>query len=187
MHFRTRYGQTGPGGGSLPAFVERTGSIAPFNPLYARNDILPDNVEMRTRIPVGLSPGYVPGGGSAPSVLPDAESANMFYVGQGHGHGQGRGLGAFPHLPHLQHRAAPSRGMPGAVSQAVAAVISVPEPGSSDAAFSSKIANAMRASAQLAKIHGAPASVMGPAVAHLMSGQPVILRWGNGVETKIAP
>ena len=47
----------GPNGGSLPAFVMRTGDIAPMSPYDARADITERAVERNTRIPVGMTPG----------------------------------------------------------------------------------------------------------------------------------
>lgn len=50
---QTPYGQFGPGGGSIPAWVMRTGMTAPFNPLNARRDISVDDVHQTTMVPVG--------------------------------------------------------------------------------------------------------------------------------------
>ena len=44
---------------SIPEMVMRTGVIAPFSPLNARQDI--QNVERTVRRPLGLEPGVAPG------------------------------------------------------------------------------------------------------------------------------
>lgn len=53
------YGQVGPGGGSLPGDVMRTGIVAPFDPRHVRHDIQVRAVEDATRIPVGRTPSIV--------------------------------------------------------------------------------------------------------------------------------
>jgi hypothetical protein len=85
------YGQDGPGGGSLPEYVMRTGTIAPFNPLHVRHDISEKNVGMETRIPVGWPPGvaqYVPAPvPAAPAAAPaPAPAATAGYFGYGLGY-----------------------------------------------------------------------------------------------------
>jgi hypothetical protein len=51
------YGRSGPGGGSLPEWVLKTGAISPFDPRDVRHDIESVNVERETHIPVGTEPG----------------------------------------------------------------------------------------------------------------------------------
>lgn len=58
-----RYGQFGPGGGSVPYNVMATGAIAPFNPIDVRHDIAAQFVQRTTQIPVGQQPGVIPGAG----------------------------------------------------------------------------------------------------------------------------
>lgn len=55
-----QYGQDGPGGGSLPSFVMRTGQYSPFNPMDARRDLRPSSIEDMVRIPTAHRPGYAP-------------------------------------------------------------------------------------------------------------------------------
>lgn len=50
-------GQYGPGGGSLPELIMRTGTIFPFDPMHARQDISVDHVNMETRVPVAYPQG----------------------------------------------------------------------------------------------------------------------------------
>lgn len=57
-----KYGQFGPGGGSLPANIIATGAIAPFSPMDVRHDIQSGYVQDRTRIPVAQRPGFTPTG-----------------------------------------------------------------------------------------------------------------------------
>lgn len=57
-----KYGQFGPGGGSVPYNVMTTGAIAPFNPMGVRHDIRAQYVDDATRIPVGHQPGFAPSG-----------------------------------------------------------------------------------------------------------------------------
>jgi hypothetical protein len=57
LTFPYKYGQFGPGGGSVPGWVMRAGQVAPFNPLDARHDIVEENVERAVRVPVAYPPG----------------------------------------------------------------------------------------------------------------------------------
>jgi peptidoglycan/xylan/chitin deacetylase (PgdA/CDA1 family) len=52
-----KYGEFGPGGGSVPGWVMRAGQVAPFDPKNVRHDIEERNVENAVRIPVGYPPG----------------------------------------------------------------------------------------------------------------------------------
>jgi hypothetical protein len=68
-----QYGQFGPGGGSLPANVMRTGSIAPYNPLDVRSPLRPQSIEDLVRIPIARTPGIVPTSPPAPLLPPPAD------------------------------------------------------------------------------------------------------------------
>ena len=67
-----RYGTFGPGGGSIPEFVMRTGTIAPFDPQHARHDITQADVERTVRIPVGRQPGVAAGYAPMPAAVSGA-------------------------------------------------------------------------------------------------------------------
>ena len=67
-----KYGQFGPGGGSVPYGVVQSGQIAPFNPLAVRHDISSNYVQDSTRIPVGAQPGFTPVGPPAEGTLKGA-------------------------------------------------------------------------------------------------------------------
>lgn len=51
-----QYGQFGPGGGSFPSNVMRTGQIGPFNPVGVRHDVEANFVRDATEIPVAHRP-----------------------------------------------------------------------------------------------------------------------------------
>lgn len=54
-----QYGQFGPGGGSFPSNVMRTGQIGPFNPVDVRHDVNANFVRDATQIPVAHRPDNV--------------------------------------------------------------------------------------------------------------------------------
>lgn len=80
------YGQSGPGGGSLPEWILRTGAISPFDPRDVRHDIDAVNVERETHIPVNMRPGaasYSPpcGMGALRGAEPNGRPVREFAVG----------------------------------------------------------------------------------------------------------
>lgn len=149
-----RYGQFGPGGGSLPSDIMRTGIIAPFNPLHARHDVSAANVEREVRIPVAMQPGVAPGFG--PPVGTPIPESPVTMLG-------GILLGA-------DDAGRPVREFP------------VPEPASQKSALVA--VSAMKAAAELLRKRGiesaTPALIGGP-LAALARGEAIVLRWTNGV------
>lgn len=105
MH--TPYGAFGPGGGSLPAWVMRSGMTAPFNPMNPRRDMSPSDVIATTTVPVGMDP--------AQSMVPDTTTPTPAPV-----------AGAYPYYAQYPyavrgrrrrryHRYPRFRGLPGAL------------------------------------------------------------------------
>lgn len=158
-----RYGSSGPGGGSIPEFMMRTGVIAPFNPYDVRHDITERNVEREVRVPVGYPPGvaqYGPPEGSAVSPLP--EGAVISIVGVFAGTDSfGRAVTKFD-LP-----AAPESGAAMETGRRL-----------------KRLARTMRAQGGALQL---PADVVGGPLSALARGEAVVLRFANGVTVSVAP
>jgi hypothetical protein len=76
-----KYGVGGPGGGSIPEYVMRTGTLAPFNPMHVRQDINERSVEDMTHIPVGHEPGVAAGFGTPFGADVAGRPRRLFIVG----------------------------------------------------------------------------------------------------------
>ncbi len=154
-----QYGQFGPGGGSLPANVMRTGSIGPFNPHTVRHDIQPRYVNDAVRIPVGHRGGAIPTGGDTPvpgvSTPAAAPTAGVL-------------LGATP-----EGRPMRKFDIPGSPT--------VPE--------AKVAAGALKRSARLLaqnRLFGLSPALIGGPLASLASGEATVLRWTNGIQIGIS-
>lgn len=157
------YGQTGPGGGSLPGWIARVGQIAPFDPQHVRHDIVEENVERAVRVPVAYPPGVAEYQYPAPPwpssrICPASAAAST----------QGAYLGADDAGRPVRHY-----DVPGVPSQPQAL----------------RAAEAIKSVARLIRKHGLQAqvpTVVGGPLASLARGEAVILRWSNGVSIQAA-
>ena len=147
-----RYGQDGPGGGSVPANVMATGAIAPFDPLNVRRDIESPMVAARTSIPVGRRPGvaaFTPGPSTTPTMAGAFDGAVLG------ADAAGRPIRAY-NMPFAQ---------------------SVPEARQAMGAFK-RAASILR---RQNLFNLAPPLIGGP-LASLARGEAIVLKWPNGIQ-----
>jgi hypothetical protein len=162
---RWKYGQFGPGGGSIPEFVMRTGSIAPFNPMHARHDISERSVAEATRVPVGYPVGVA-------SYSPPPMSA---------------AAAAAERVAQAQAQTAPAPAATAGILLGADAqgrpVRQFDLPGAPSAPQAKRAVAALRQTAAYLRqrqISGLVAPIVGGPLAALVSGDSVVLRWPNG-------
>lgn len=158
-HIPWRYGQFGPGGGSLPANVMRTGGISPFNPKNVRHDIQARYVRDAVMIPVGHRGGAltIPTGGDTPVPGVSTKAST-----------EGVLLGAA-----ADGRPVRKFDVPGAPT--------VPE--------ARVAAGALKRNARLLaknRLFGLSPALIGGPLASLASGEATVLRWTNGIQIGIS-
>lgn len=152
-----RYGQFGPGGGSIPAGVMRTGMLMPFNPQHVRHDVGTRDVEERTSIPVAHqpSPGLYPTGGDQPipGIAPTMVSPP-----------KGTLKGATP------------SGRPIREFQ----VVGTPSPSEAKQVMAA-FRQAAKQLVATGLVNRLPSALVGEPLAAMANGEAVILRWPNGM------
>lgn len=156
-----KYGQFGPGGGSMPANVMRTGSIGPFNPHNVRHDIQSQFVQDAVQIPVGH-------GGRAPTIPTGGDTP----------------------VPGVSTpAAAPTAGVLLGAAADGRPVRKFDVPGAPTVPEAKVAAGALRRSARLLaqnRLFGLSPALIGGPLASLASGEATVLRWTNGIQIGIS-
>lgn len=152
-----KYGQFGPGGGSVPYGVFATGAVAPFNPMAVRHDIRAGYVQDATRIPVGMRPGFTPTGPQSPPSSPPGPPASGLLKGATP---EGRPVREFM-----------MSGNPNALEAR------------QQAAAARRVAQIMYQQG----LTNLPGELVGGPIASLARGEAAVLKWPNGVVVGVGP